>query len=76
MAWTEILLLLHFSLLLGCQVHTTTPVFSVEMWTPKHLCPGWPQTMILLISALQEARIIGVSHSTQLFLLSFFFFEE
>jgi hypothetical protein len=26
------------------------------------ICPGWPQIAILLISASQAARIIGVSH--------------
>jgi hypothetical protein len=29
------------------------------VWT---ICPGWPQTLILLISASQAARVIGVSH--------------
>jgi hypothetical protein len=26
------------------------------------ICPGWPRTMILLISAAQVARITDVSH--------------
>jgi hypothetical protein len=25
------------------------------------ICPGWPQTVILLISASQVARVIGIS---------------
>jgi hypothetical protein len=29
------------------------------LWT---ICLGWPWTMILLMSASQVARIIGVSH--------------
>jgi hypothetical protein len=28
-------------------------------WGAHELCPGWPQTLILLISASQVARIIG-----------------
>jgi hypothetical protein len=28
--------------------------FSVEMWSHKHFCPGWPITAILLILASHE----------------------
>jgi hypothetical protein len=34
----------------------------LEMGVSQTICPGWPQTMILLISAFQEARMTGVSH--------------
>jgi hypothetical protein len=36
------------------------------LWT---LCPGWPPTAILPISASQLTRMTGVSHSIQLVLL-------
>jgi hypothetical protein len=32
------------------------------LWT---ICLGWPQTVILLISVSQIARIIGISHYRQ-----------
>jgi hypothetical protein len=34
----------------------------VEMGVSWTFCLGWPQTMILLISTSQVARIIGMSH--------------
>jgi hypothetical protein len=39
-----------------------TQLFSVEMKSGKHFCLDCPRTIILLISASQVARIIGVSH--------------
>jgi hypothetical protein len=36
------------------------------------ICPGWPQTEILLISASQIARITGVSHQSP----NFFFHSQ
>jgi hypothetical protein len=49
---------------LYCLSHTSCPLCSGNFgdgafWT---ICLGWPQTMILLISASQIARITGVSH--------------
>jgi hypothetical protein len=35
--------------------------FGLEMGS-QTICPGWPQTVILLISASQVARSTGVSH--------------
>jgi hypothetical protein len=32
----------------------------------RTICPGWPQTLILLLSASQVAGITGVSHGTRL----------
>jgi hypothetical protein len=44
----------------------TPPVHFVlvilEMKVSQTLCPGWPQTSILPISASQVARITGTSH--------------
>jgi hypothetical protein len=34
----------------------------LEMGSSSTVCPSWPQTSILLISASQVARIIGMSH--------------
>jgi hypothetical protein len=34
----------------------------LKIQSHNKLCPGWPQTTILWISAFQVARIIGVSH--------------
>jgi hypothetical protein len=34
----------------------------LEMGVSRTICPGWPRTMILLISASQVAGIAGVSH--------------
>jgi hypothetical protein len=31
----------------------------------RSICPVWPQTLILLISASQVARIISASHHAQ-----------
>jgi hypothetical protein len=44
--------------------HTSSPFCSGYfgdgvLWT---ICPGWPPTIILLISAFQVARITGMSH--------------
>jgi hypothetical protein len=36
---------------------------------------GWPQTVILLIPALEVARITGKSYLKQLVLFCFFFFS-
>jgi hypothetical protein len=49
---------------LYCLSHTFRPFFpgyfgNGVSWT---ICPVWPQTAILLISASQVARIIDVSH--------------
>jgi hypothetical protein len=49
----------------GWQVCTTAPNFSLRCG----LCPGWPQTTVLLISASKVVRIIGVSHWHQLIIL-------
>jgi hypothetical protein len=40
------------------------PFFVIFFWDRVcwTICPGWLRTMILLISASWEARIIGVSH--------------
>jgi hypothetical protein len=32
-------------------------------WGLANVLPGWPQTVVLLISASQVARKIGVSHN-------------
>jgi hypothetical protein len=44
------------------------------MEVSRNFCLGWPQTMILLISASQVAKITGLSHHVRLhsFLLSEF----
>jgi hypothetical protein len=34
----------------------------LEMGVSQTICPGWPQTAILLISACEVARIKGISH--------------
>jgi hypothetical protein len=34
----------------------------LEMGVLLTICPGWPQTTILLISASQVARITSISH--------------
>jgi hypothetical protein len=34
----------------------------LEMGVLQTICPAWSGTVILLISAFQEARITGVSH--------------
>jgi hypothetical protein len=41
----------------------------LEMGSWWTICPGWPQTKILLISASQVVRIIGMYHCAQLWLL-------
>jgi hypothetical protein len=46
---TGITPLIHFALIL-------------EMGVLRTICPGWPRTLILLISASQVTRIIDVSH--------------
>jgi hypothetical protein len=33
----------------------------------RTICPGWPQTTILLISASPEARITDMSHQLKRF---------
>jgi hypothetical protein len=43
----------------------------LEMEVSQAICPGWPLTLILLISASQLARITCVRHSTQLVLIGF-----
>jgi hypothetical protein len=45
-----------------CSSHTSSPFCSgySETRVSQTICLGWPQTMILLISASQVARIIGV----------------
>jgi hypothetical protein len=45
--------------------HHTQPL--VEMGVSQTFCPGWPQTLILPISASNVARIIGVSHHWVIF---------
>jgi hypothetical protein len=44
--------------------HTSSPFCSSYFGDgdSRTICPGWPQTLILTISASQVARIIGVSH--------------
>jgi hypothetical protein len=62
---------LGFALLLAKQAlyhlsHNFIPFFSDYFGDglSRTICPGWLQTMILLISASQVARITGVSHCT------------
>jgi hypothetical protein len=43
-------------------------VVILEMEFSQTVCPGWPQTTLLLISASQVARIIGRSHQYLVFL--------
>jgi hypothetical protein len=52
------------------------PSFLLVEMGSHYLCLGWPQTIILLISASQEARIIDVSHCVPVssFCVFFFFF--
>jgi hypothetical protein len=42
--------------------HPHTQLLSFEMGSLRLLCPEWPGTTILWISASQVARITGVSH--------------
>jgi hypothetical protein len=66
--------ILYFLPLLAWQVCTTTSCFfSVKMGSHKLFCPGWPGTMIFLISGSQVARTVVVSHwcSTLYFIYSF-----
>jgi hypothetical protein len=48
--------------------HTSSPFYSAYFGDGagsrlfQTICPGWPRTAILLISASQIARITGVSH--------------
>jgi hypothetical protein len=37
------------------------PILPLLRWGLTTICPGWPQTRILLISTYQVARIIGLS---------------
>jgi hypothetical protein len=58
--------------------HTSSPFCSGYFgdgisWT---ICPGWLQTMILLISASQVSRIIGMSHQCPAFYLFIFYILE
>jgi hypothetical protein len=41
-------------------------------------CPGWPQTIVLPISTFHVARIIGISHHTQLnnFFIYFWWYQN
>jgi hypothetical protein len=42
---------------------TFQSIFLCLFWrVSKAVCPGWPRTGIILISASQVARITGVSH--------------
>jgi hypothetical protein len=41
-------------------VHFALVIF--RRWGLRTICLGWPQTLILPISASQVARIIGMSH--------------
>jgi hypothetical protein len=47
--------------------HTSSPFYSgyFEDEVSRIICPGWPQTVILLILASKLARITGVSHQRQ-----------
>jgi hypothetical protein len=40
------------------------PAFSIEMGVSQTFLPGWPQTMILQISASQVARITGIEFTS------------
>jgi hypothetical protein len=51
--------------MMGINHHTQ--LLSVEMRSWKFFCPGWPGTMILLVSVSQAAGITGMSHLLQLF---------
>jgi hypothetical protein len=49
---------------LCCMNHSNSPFCSgyFGVGVSRTICPGWPQTMILPISASQVARITDVSH--------------
>jgi hypothetical protein len=51
--------------LLRWQVCVTVPSFYWLRWVLRTFCPGWPQPVILLISASWVPKIIGLSHGTQ-----------
>jgi hypothetical protein len=57
--------------------YSISPFFGVGyFWvqSSKTACPGWPRTLILLMSASRVARTTGVNHGTQpsvLFLFTF-----
>jgi hypothetical protein len=61
------------------QVHAIMPSDWLR-WGLPNIFTGWLQTVILLISASQVARIIGISHLHRLFWFLFDFvmlaFEE
>jgi hypothetical protein len=49
----------------------TPPVrFALQDGVLPTICPGWPRTTFLPISASQVARIIGVSHQSLTSLLT------
>jgi hypothetical protein len=43
-------------------LHLQFALVVLEMESLESICPGWPRTLILPISAFQVARIPGVSH--------------
>jgi hypothetical protein len=44
-------------------IHHHAQLFFFKMrWELANFCPGWPRTVMLLISASQVARIISMSH--------------
>jgi hypothetical protein len=52
------------------------PIFVmvfIEIRSHELFCPGWVQTVILLISASRVARITGVSHQCLALILKYYF---
>jgi hypothetical protein len=64
----------HFKTWATFPVHFAPVILKMGIsWT---ICPGWPWTMILLISASQVVRITSVSHQCTFLIISFYFLDN
>jgi hypothetical protein len=65
LAWTKLLFMLCSLQSWEDSICLHAQLLVIEMWILRTFCLDWPQTLILLISAFQVARITDLSYCAQ-----------